>query len=303
VHPRVVERIRLGVRGRGLEPVMFRVAIDLMAWEGLRPSEAAALRHHHWRDEHGPLPFIDVEKAVKSVRGHLYEDERKTATLHEPILWPAIAEELEQLYERQGRPPLSAHVLTDTKGGLVSWSNWRKRLWYPALHRAGIAKKPEAKAKGAFDPYSLRHTCATVMLHASKPGGGHYTMHEVASQLGHKASMTADVYGHRMKDQTDVAGHTVDEIIRLARRHVWGPQPGDSDYEALEYTLAEVARATGLSHNKLLGRVHRGGLSVRKRDGLYVVSHDELVVRGLAAPPKPDGATVIPFRRRSAGRP
>ncbi len=66
--------------------------------EGLRPSEAAALRHHHWRDEHGPLPYIDVEKAVKDIRGHLLEDERKTATLHEPILWPAIAEELEELY-------------------------------------------------------------------------------------------------------------------------------------------------------------------------------------------------------------
>jgi DNA primase len=69
-------------------------------------------------------------------------------------------------------------VLTNTKGGAVSWANWRQRLWYPALHRAGIADAPVASAKGAFDPYTLRHTCATVMLHASKPGGGHYLFPE-----------------------------------------------------------------------------------------------------------------------------
>jgi integrase len=300
-HPRVVERVRLGVRGAGLEPIMFRTAIDLIAWEGLRPGEALALRHEHWRDEDGPLERVDVEAAIKNISGHLVEGETKSASLHEPILWPAIAEELEELYELQGCPPLSAYVFTNTKGGAVSWSNWRQRLWYPALYRAGIAAAPTAMAKGAFDPYTLRHVCATVMLHASKPGGGHYTAHEVARQLGHKPSVTLDVYGHLMDDQSDVAGHTADEIIRLARRHVWGPQRGDPDHEALEYTLAEAARETGLSHNALLGRAHRGGLSVRKREGLYVVSRDELVARGLVAPPEPPGGIVIPFRRRRAG--
>lgn len=303
-HPRIIERIRLAVRGRGLEPLMFRAAIDLIAWEGLRPSEALALRHHHWRDEYGPLPYLDVEAALKSIRGRLVDGKRKTETLHEPILWPAIAEELEELYELQGRPPLSARVLVNANGGAASWVNWRERLWYPALHRAGIARDPAAKAEGAFDPYTLRHTCATVMLHATKPGGGHYTAHEVARQLGHKASMTLDVYGHLMDDQTDVAGRTVDEIIRLARRHVWGPQPGDPDHVPLEHTLAAASRLTGLSHNALLGRAHRGGLTVRKRNGRYVVSHDELVSRGLAdaePPPEPQGGAVIPFRRRRAG--
>jgi hypothetical protein len=104
-----------------------------------------------------------------------------------------------------------------------------------------------------------------------------------------------------MEDQRDVAGYTVDEIIRRARREVWGPQPADPDYEAREFTLAEVARETGLSHNALLGRAHRGGLRVHKRDGLYVVSRDEFVARGLMAPLKAEKATVIPFRRRRAG--
>jgi integrase len=306
-HPRIVERVRLGVRGVGLEPFMFRAAIDLIAWEGLRPSEALALRHEHWRDEGGPLSHIDVEAAIKNISGRLFEDGTKTDTLHEPILWPAIAEELEELYELQGRPPLSSYVLTNRKGGPASWVNWRERLWYPALHRAGLAAAPQAMTEGvrtvgAFIPYTLRHTCATVMLHASKPGGGHYTPHEVARQLGHKASMTLDVYGHVMDDQTDVAGHTVDEIIRLARREGWGPQPGDPDYEAVTYTLAEAARETGLSHNQLLGRVHRGGLTVEKRDGIYVVNRDELVARGLVAPRRPRGGVVIPFRRSRAGR-
>jgi integrase len=300
-HPRVLERIRLAVRGERLEPFMFRTALDLIAWEGLRPGEAVALRHEHWRDEDGPLTRIDVESAIKNIRGRLIEGEPKTESEHEPILWPAIAEELEELYERQGRPPLWTPVPTNTKGGHASWVNWRQRLWYPALHRAGIAKKPKAKAQGAFDPYTLRHTCASVMLHASKAGGGHYTVLEVARQLGQKPSTTLGVYAHQMDDQSNVAGYTVDEIIRLARREVWGPQPGDPDYEAREYTLAEVASETGRSHNALLGRAHRDGLRVHKRNGLYVVSGDELVARGLMPPPKAEKASVIPFRRSRAG--
>jgi hypothetical protein len=116
-HPRVVERIRLGVRGVGLEPICFRTAIDLITWEGLRPGEALALRHHHWRDEDGPLPYIDVENNLKNIRGRLIEGSRKTETLHEPILWPAIAEELEELYQVQGCPPLSARVLVSAVVG------------------------------------------------------------------------------------------------------------------------------------------------------------------------------------------
>jgi hypothetical protein len=113
--------------------------------------------------------------------------------------------------------------------------------------------------------------------------------------------MVADVYGHIMEDQSGVAGHTVDEIIRLARREVWGPQPGDPSHEARVYTLAEAALETGLAHNALLGRAHRGGLRVEKRGGLYVVTRDELVARGLVAPPKAESAIVIPFRRTRAG--
>jgi hypothetical protein len=302
VHPRIVERARLGVRGRGLEAAMFRVAIDLITWEGFRPSAAIALRHEHWRDERGPFARIEPEGAIKSIRGHLVEGDTKTDTLHEPILWPAIAEELEELYQLQGCPPLSALVLTNKRGGFVAWANWRQRLWYPALHRAGIAATPEARAAGAFDPYTLRHTGATVMLHASKPGGGHYTVHEVARQYGHKPSMTLDTYGHVLDDQSEVAGHTVDGIIRLARREVWGPAPGDPDHQTVDYTLAEAVGLTGLSHNALLGRAHSGSLTVTRRDGLYVVSRDELVSRGLVGPPKQPGAKVIPLRRSRAGR-
>ena len=117
---------------------MFRAAIDLISWEGLRPSEAAALRHHHWRDEHGPLPYIDVEKAVKDIRGHLLEDERQTATLHEPILWPAIAEELEGSTRPDFRTEPSTNGLDGANGGRARVSGHRQG---PDAHDEGDPEK------------------------------------------------------------------------------------------------------------------------------------------------------------------
>jgi hypothetical protein len=40
-------------------------------------------------------------------------------------------------------------------GGHLNLGNWRKRVWYPALDKAGLKRRP---------PYQLRHTFATLSL-------------------------------------------------------------------------------------------------------------------------------------------
>ena len=42
-------------------------------------------------------------------------------------------------------------------GGHINLDNWRRRVWYPALDRVGLERRP---------PYSLRHTFATLALAA-----------------------------------------------------------------------------------------------------------------------------------------
>ena len=120
---------------------------------------------------------------------------------------------------------MDALVLPNIYGDYRRFDNWRDRNWYRALHAAGLAAAPEATAEGAFDPISLRHTCATVMFHAVKPGAKAGPLHpkEIARQLGHSVRVLHDVYEHIMDDdQHGLAGLTMDEIILAAQGEICG---------------------------------------------------------------------------------
>lgn len=106
---------------------------------GLRPSDILAMRNRWWRDEDGPRKFIHVDSAVKDLGGHLIEGEPKTSE-RDLILFDAIAERLEPIFQLQGGDDLDALTISNGDGGLLDWGNWRQQVWYPALFRAGIAK-------------------------------------------------------------------------------------------------------------------------------------------------------------------
>lgn len=55
-------------------------------------------------------------------------------------------------------------------GGHINLDNWRRRVWYPALDRVGLERRP---------PYALRHTFATLAL---TPGA---TIEWVSRYMGH----------------------------------------------------------------------------------------------------------------------
>jgi integrase len=61
-------------------------------------------------------------------------------------------------------------VFPATEGGHISLSNWRRRVWYPALERADAERRPL---------YQMRHTFATLALAAGMP------IDFVSRQLGH----------------------------------------------------------------------------------------------------------------------
>ena len=87
----------------------------------------------------------------------------------EPELFTPVARELVELHLARGRPDPSALVFPDSEGGHLRRQNWRRRVWIPALERAGVAY---------FRSYDLRHTCATLLLYEGR------TLNEVAEHLG-----------------------------------------------------------------------------------------------------------------------
>jgi hypothetical protein len=284
--PITVIQTTVGMRGSPARLAERRTVPELIM-VGMRPSDICAMRHNWWRDENGALRYIRVDAAVKDLRGHLLEGEPKTGERN-LYLFDAIAERLEWIYQLQGRPPLDSLVIPDTIGGLLDWGNWRTRVWYPSLHLAGLAKGPHSYSEGAFWPYVLRHIGVTIMLHAQRPEGGTYSEREVARQFGHTVQTLDRVYADIPEDMHGIAGLTMDEIIRTARREVWGPMPGDADYQPVEYDLRHAAELTGIDHKALAARIQRGSLPGSKHGGRYRVTRFDLVWHGLiplTAPP------------------
>lgn len=288
LHPRDIVRIAAAVSANGCPARLEerRGLIEVLGFLGLRPNEALALKHCDWRDEQGPHRFIKVRASLKALGPKVILGQAKTG-IRDVYLFPAIAEQLERIYQAQGAPPLDSLVFPNAKGGYVDLNNWRTEIWYPTLKRAGfISEEHEAKPKvpGAFHPYRLRHSCATLMPCATRPdevGGGPYQSGEVAQQLGHTVGTFEGVYAGILKDLHGVAGRTMDEIIRGARREVWGPLPGDPDFEDVELTTTEAAALTGLSIKSLNGRIARGSLPARKERGKHLVSRHALRWHGL----------------------
>jgi hypothetical protein len=262
-----------------------RLIPELIAFNGLRPQVICAMRHRWWRDANGPRSHMLIKEAVKDLAGHLILGEPKTG-LYEPVIWPAIAEQLERVYQAQGCPDLDALVVPNEKGTLIDWGNWTRR-WYRALYRAGIAEAAEPMANGAFDPYLCRHIGVVTMLHAERPaavGGGTYSMYEVATHHGHTIETLNKVYAGIPKDLLGIAGKTMDEIIRAGRRQAWGPIPGDSDYEEILYTTVEASALTGVSVTALGSRCSRGDLPAVMVKNRYQISDHHLILAGLLPP-------------------
>ena len=285
LRPELIAEIGLGVRGSVATIEQDRLVAELIAFGGLRPQVICAMRHRWWRDTNGPRTHMLIEDAVKDVSGHLMLGEPKTGK-YEPVIWPAIAEQLERVYQAQGCPSLDALTVPNEKGTLLAWGNWRRR-WYRSLFKAGIAKENDSSAEGAFDPYLCRHIGVVTMLHAQRPaaiGGGNYSRYEVAKHHGHTVETLDNVYAGIPQDLFGIAGMTMDEIVRAGRRAAWGPIPGDADYEEILYTTVEASQLTGLGVNLLSNRARLGNLPARRQGHRYLISDHDLVLVGLLAP-------------------
>jgi hypothetical protein len=260
-----------------------RRVIPKLIVAGMRPSDIMATRNEWWRDEDGPLPLMHISSAVKNLRGHLIEGEPKTGA-RVLYLFESIAEDVETIYQLAGCPDLGDLTFPNLNGGLLAWRNYRQEIWYPALHRAGITDRPSSDAKKAFYPYLLRHVGVTLMLHAERPEGGRYSEREVARQFGHSVATLDRVYADIPDDMHGIAGLTMDEILRQADREVWGPKPGQPNYEKNEYDLHQAAALTGISNKALCARIQRGSLPGDKRKGRYYVTAYDLAWLGLIPP-------------------
>ena len=210
--PASVEAIRAVL----LEQGQHREAtlISVLAYAGLRPGEAFALR---WRSVGERTLVVDsalsfgAEKSDKARRGprsirmlaalklDLAELRRSTAPTDDDLIFPNF----------EGQP-------------ISNWDyrNWRRRVFKPAAVAAGL---PDAI------PYDLRHSFASLLIHEGR------SVVDVARQMGHAPEMTWRTYAHVIDDLDATEQVTADELVTRARVHD----------VSIECPLEDEAEATG----------------------------------------------------------
>jgi integrase len=182
-----VEAIR-----RQLDP-QNAALVSVLAYEGLRPAEAYALVWDDVMDDRGkPRKRLRVQRAISGEEISTTKSQRG----REPELFKPVARELVELHLSRGRPVADELVFPDSQGGHIRRHNWRRRVWIPALERAGVRY---------FRSYDLRHTCATLLLYEGR------TLNEVAEHLGHAdPGFTARTYAHVKRSGRAVSQQVVD---------------------------------------------------------------------------------------------
>lgn len=176
------------------------VVVRFLAYTGLRWNEMAALRV---QDFEMLRRRVNVSRGVTEVSGLVWKTPKTWERRSVPF--PAsLADDLAALMVAKDRDDL---VFTNQRGGVLRNSNWRARIFNPAVERC----QETDKTFPSITPNDLRHTAASLAVSA------HANVKAVQRMLGHaKASMTLDVYADLFDDDLDVVAERLDAAIKAA---------------------------------------------------------------------------------------
>jgi integrase len=189
--PATVETMRRWLLDRGRES--DAVLVCVLAYAGLRPSEALA------------LTFGDVGERTLLVERSLGKDgsvkRTKTGQVRSVRLLAPLREDLEAWRKGAAETQLVFPTRRGDGWDEDDWRNWRDRIYRPAAEAAGMT---------GTRPYDLRHSAASLWLHEGR------TIVEVATWMGHSGQMALSTYLHVMSDLGDKRV-SAEEAIRRAR--------------------------------------------------------------------------------------
>lgn len=190
--------------------------IRFLAYTGLRWGEMAALRVC---DFDMLRRRVNVSRSVTESGGLVWSTPKTWERRSVPFP-AALAPELAALMVGKGREDA---VFTDQRGGVLRNSNYRARVFEPAVRAvqaaavaqrarevavAGEASTPEFPT---ITPHDLRHTAASLAVSAGA------NVKAVQRMLGHaKASMTLDVYADLFDEDLDAVAANLDAAIESA---------------------------------------------------------------------------------------
>lgn len=174
--------------------------VRFLAYTGLRWGEMAALRV---QDFDKLRRRVNVSRSVTESGGLVWSTPKTWERRSVPF--PAVlCAELAALMIGKGRDDL---VFTDQRGGVLRNSNWRARVFRPAVTKCQSADETFP----TITPHDLRHTAASLAVSA------HANVKAVQRMLGHaKASMTLDINADLFDEDLDSVADRLDAAIKSA---------------------------------------------------------------------------------------
>lgn len=161
-------------------PKEHQTLIWTLAYTGIREGEATALR----RERVNPLlRELVVAESATDVHGRKMFTSTKNHETRTVALPSFLSEMLNDHLSMFVSPDSDALVFTSTVGTAINWSNFRRRVWKPAVLRAQLDP--------ALRIHDLRHTAASILIAQDCQAK------VVQEHLGHKSIIiTMDRYGH-----------------------------------------------------------------------------------------------------------
>ncbi|WP_435245860.1 tyrosine-type recombinase/integrase [Streptomyces sp. NRRL F-5630] len=170
----------------------YRLLILTLGYCGIRWAEASAIKTGRLLV---PKRRIRIVQNYTDVKGVLALGPVKNHEKREVPLPRSFANELADLAHGKGRDDL---LFVAPEGGPLRYSNFRSRIFDPAVKAAGLGDR-------RVTPHKLRHTAASLAIAAGAD------VKVVQTMLGHKdASMTLNIYGHLFPDRLDEVADALD---------------------------------------------------------------------------------------------
>ncbi|MGI9585167.1 MAG: tyrosine-type recombinase/integrase [Acidimicrobiia bacterium] len=163
--------------------------------------EAIALR----RSSVNPLTSeLRVTESATDVNGKLTFGTTKTGKARTVAIPDHVKHELEVHLRLNAEPQSNALVFTTPRGFPIRLSNFRRRIWAPAVVRADLP--------AALRIHDLRHTCASLLIDARA------SMKQTQEHLGHSSiTETMDRYGHLFPEARQAVATALDDVIADAK--------------------------------------------------------------------------------------
>jgi integrase len=182
-------------------PHPYGTLVYLLAYGGLRWGEAAAIRRKRCDLLRSR---IEVAESVTEPRGKLHFGPTKTYRRRTVVIPGFLSEFIAEHLARDVSDDPDALVFTTQEGKPLRNSNFRRRVWQPAVADAGL---PDG-----LRIHDLRHTCASLLI----AQGAHPKAVQV--HLGHSSiAVTMDRYGHLFPSDMETLAAALDGV--RARAH------------------------------------------------------------------------------------